>query len=122
MRSKFTAASQIAFGCGVGAAVGATGAYAMPHGVATIGTLLKFGVSSGMAMRVATSNAMEHMSFQERFIYSFLNTGATMFDIASSGLLGGAMNYAKLGTAFPSQSIVSQYNSQQALIQGGIYN
>lgn len=122
VRSQLTALGQIAFGATAGAAVGATGAYVMPHGVATMGTILKFGATSGMAMRVATSNAMEHMSPQERFMYSFLNPGATVLDVATAGLMYGGMNYAKLGTAFPNQSLISQYNSQQSLIQAGLAN
>ena len=94
----------------------------MPHGVATMGTILKFGATSGMAMRVATSNAMEHMSPKERFMYSFLNPGATLLDMATAGFMYGGMNYAKLNTPFPSQSLVSQYNSQQSLIQAGMAN
>ena len=122
VRSQLTALGQIAFGAAAGAAVGATGAYVMPHGVATMGTILKFGATSGMAMRVATSNAMEHMSPKERFMYSFLNPGATLLDMATAGFMYGGMNYAKLNTPFPSQSLVSQYNSQQSLIQAGMAN
>ena len=117
VRSISTAINQILYGAVIGGIIGVVGAYVMPYGVATLGTGIRFGIVSGMGMRLATSNAMEHMSFQERFFYSFLNPGATIADILTAGFFTGIMNFTRLGTFAPSQSLVNQYNSQQLLTQ-----
>lgn len=57
------------------------GAYVAPHGVAAMATWMKLGAISGATMRVATSNAMEHMDTLDRIGYVFnpLNIAGDMF-------------------------------------------
>lgn len=112
VRSQLAAVGQIAFGATAGAAIGATGAYIMPHGVATMSTFVKFGMLSGTTMRVATSNAMEHMDTLDRLWYTF-NPTSVLTDGLLGGIFGGVSNYVKLGTAFPSQEMVNLYNTSQ---------
>lgn len=116
VRGLGTAVGQIAFGATIGAAVGATGAYIMPYGTATIGTFAKFGVFSGAATRVATSGAMEHINSAERLGYVF-NPLSMAADAFGGMLVGGISNYFRQGTAFPSQQMVNTYNTQQAAQQ-----
>ena len=88
----------------------------MPHGVATMGTFVKFGMLSGTTMRVATSNAMEHMGTFDRLWYAF-NPTRVLADGLIGGGLGIAANRWLLKTAFPSQEMVNLYNtSQDALL------
>ena len=84
----------------------------MPHGVATMSTFVKFGMLSGTTMRVATSNAMEHMDTLDRLWYTF-NPTSILTDGILGGIFGGVTNYARLGTAFPSQEMVNLYNTSQ---------
>ena len=67
-------------------------------------------------MRVATGNAMEHMDFGE-YTWHVLNPLNMITDGLLAGLFGGATNYFRLGTAFPSQSMVNAYNASQAALQ-----
>lgn len=117
VRSWETAIKQIGFGAAAGAAVGLTGAYIAPHGVAAMSTWIKFSMLSGATMRVATSNAMEHMDTLDRLWYTF-NPTRVLTDGLLGGIFGGVSNYYKLGTAFPSQEMVGAYNAQQAAIYG----
>lgn len=116
VRSWDTAIKQIGFGAAAGAAVGLTGAYIAPHGVAAMSTWIKFGMLSGATMRVATSNAMEHMDTLDRLWYTF-NPTSVLTDGIFGGFLGGVSNYFKLGTAFPSQEMVNLYNTSQTALQ-----
>ena len=116
VRGWQAAVGQILVGATAGAAIGATGAYIMPHGVATMGTFVKFGMLSGTTMRVATSNAMEHMGTFDRLWYAF-NPTRVLADGLIGGGLGIAANRWLLKTAFPSQEMVNLYNtSQDALL------
>jgi len=117
VRSWETAIKQIGFGAAAGATVGLTGAYIAPYGIAAVSTWVKFSVLSGATMRVATSNAMEHMDIWDRLWYTF-NPVSMLSDGLMGGLFMGATNYFKLGTAFPSQQMVSAYNAQQTAIYG----
>ena len=110
VRSVGAAVSQIAVGAAAGAIVGATGAYVMPYGVGTIGTQATFGMLSGATMRVATSGAMEHMDMVDRLGYIF-NPLYVAGDALGAAFLGGLANRSALGTAFPTQEMVSSYNA-----------
>ena len=101
VRNWKTAIGQTLLGTVAGAASGAVGWYAAPHGVATMGTFIKFGVLSGATMRIATGNVMEHLSFDE-YMWYILNPLSMVTDGLFSGLFGGTINYFSLGTAFPS--------------------
>ena len=110
VRSAKAAVGQIACGAIAGAAIGYTGAYVMPFGVGTIGTHATFGVLSGATMRVATSGAMEHMDMVDRLGYIF-NPLYVAGDALGAAFLGGLANRSALGTAFPTQEMVSSYNA-----------
>lgn len=116
VRGWQAAVGQILVGATAGAAIGATGAYIMPHGVATMSTFVKFGMLSGTTMRVATSNAMEHMDTLDRLWYTF-NPTSVLTDGLLGGMFGGVSNYVKLGTAFPSQEMINLYNTSQTALQ-----
>ena len=109
VRSAKAAVGQIACGAIAGAAIGYTGAYVMPFGVGTIGTHATFGVLSGATMRVATSGAMEHIDIIDRLGYIF-NPLYIASDALSAVFMGGLLNRSALGTAFPTQEMVSSYN------------
>ena len=116
VRSWTTAMGQTLLGTVAGAASGVAGYYTAPFGVATIGSFIKLGILSGVTMRVATGNAMEHMDFGE-YTWHVLNPLNMITDGLLAGLCGGATNYFRLGTAFPSQSMVNAYNASQAALQ-----
>ena len=56
---------------------------------------------------------MEHMDFGE-YTWHVLNPLDMITDGLLVGLFGGATNYFRLGTAFPSQELVNAYNALQA--------
>lgn len=72
---------------------------------------------SGTTMRVATSNAMEHMDTLDRLWYVF-NPKSILADGIIGGGLGAVANFKIFKTAFPSQEMVNLYNTSQSAIQG----